>query len=61
MKTIPVTVEIKQTRTMFIEVPDKFDYLDLLATVYKNGDVPRNENWVLSDVKIKEEDECFQY
>jgi hypothetical protein len=59
MKTIPVTVEIKQTRTMFIEVPDKFDYLDLLATVYKNGDVPRNENWVLSDVKIKEEDECF--
>lgn len=59
MKTIPVTVEITQRRTMFIEVPDKFDYVDLLATVYKNGNVPRNENWILSDVKIEEENECF--
>ena len=59
MKTIPVTVEITQTRTMFIEVPDKFDDLDLLATVYKNGDIPRNENWVLSNVNIEEENECF--
>lgn len=59
MKTIPVTVEIIQRRTMFLEVPDKFDYIDLLATVYKNGNVPRNENWILSDVKIEEENECF--
>lgn len=59
MKTIPVTVEITQTRTMFIEVPDKFEYIDLLATVYKNGEVPRNENWVLSHVNIKEDNECF--
>lgn len=59
MKTIPVTVEITQTRTMFIEVPDKFDDLDLLATVYKNGDIPRNESWILSNVNIEEENECF--
>lgn len=59
MRTIPVTVEITQRRTMLLEIPDKFDYVDLLATIYKNGDVPRNENWVVSDIKIEEENECF--